>query len=125
MDADAFSIGQVAEATGVSVSAVRYYDELGIVAAESRIGGKRQFGPESLGRINFVRRAQEFGFSLEDIQQMLDDSTGGWHDLVTEKMAELIAQRERLDKLISIIDEIKDCGCSVVTDCPILGSELS
>lgn len=121
----AMSIGEVAERTGVTVSAVRYYDELGIVSAVSRTGGKRRFDSEAVGRINFVRRAQEFGFSLEDIQRMLDDSSGDWHELVTQKHAELVAQRTRLDLLIGIIDELQDCGCSVVTQCPIWTEEAA
>jgi len=111
-------IGEVADATGVAVSAVRYYDEIGVITATARVGGKRRFDPDTVGRVSFIRRAQEAGFSLEEIRTILDDAQGGWHDLVEEKLAELSERRDRLDTMIAMLGEIRDCGCEVVASCP-------
>ena len=111
-------IGEVADSTGVTVSAVRYYDEIGVITATTRIGGKRRFDPDTVGRVSFIRRAQEAGFSLDEIRTLLDDTKGGWRDLVEDKLAELSERRDRLDVMISMLGDMRDCGCEVVASCP-------
>ena len=56
---DLLPIGEVARSTGLAVSAVRYYDEIGVITASARVGGKRRFDPDTVGRVSFIRRAQE------------------------------------------------------------------
>lgn len=116
--AEQLSIGAIADQSGVSVSTVRYYDEIGIISATSRVGGKRRFSPDAVGRICFIRRAQEAGFSLEETRTILDDTAGDWLDVVDTKQAELEERRTRLDVMISLLDEIRRCGCDAVADCP-------
>ena len=111
------SIGAVAQRTGLAVSAVRYYDEIGLINTKTRIGGKRRFAPETVGRVNFVRRAQDAGFSLDQVASILDDNSGRWRALVDSKLDELIDQRSRIDSLISMLTEIRECGCDVVSTC--------
>lgn len=116
------AIGAVAEATGVAVTAIRYYDEIGIVEPATRVGGKRRFAPDAVGRISFIRRAQDVGFSLEEIRLILDDRAGEWHQIVADKLAELQHRRQRIDTMISLLDEMSQCGCDIVADCPRVGS---
>lgn len=111
------TIGEVAATVGLAVSAVRYYDEIGLIDTTSRVGGQRRFDPETVGRLNFVRRAQEAGFSLEEIHLILHDTAGGWRELVDAKLAELHERRDRLDTMISMLTEIQSCGCHVVATC--------
>ena len=111
-------IGDVAEQTGVTVSAVRYYDEIGVITTAKRVGGKRRFDPTIVGRVSFIRRAQEVGFSLDEIRTVLDDEHGGWHEVVDQKQVELIERRDRLDTMIEMLREIRECGCEVVASCP-------
>lgn len=115
---DLLPIGRIASATGASVSAVRYYEDIGMIDAAGRVGGKRRFHPDTVGRVNFIRRAKEAGFSLEEIHLILDDTAGGWKDLVDEKIVELDRRRERLDLMIAMLADIRDCGCKVVALCP-------
>ena len=70
---DTLSIGVVAARTGLAVSAVRYYDEIGVIETAERVGGKRRFDGSTVGRVNFIRRSQDAGFSLEEIRAMLDE----------------------------------------------------
>ena len=115
-DTDLLPIGAVARATGAAVSAVRYYDEIGVISATSRVGGKRRFDREAVGRVNFIRLAQEAGFTLEEIRLMLDDTAGGWRaDLIENKLLELGERRDRLEMMIAMVNEIRDCGCEAVT----------
>lgn len=112
--------GEVARRTGSSVSALRYYDELGLISTSRRVGGKRRFHQSAVGRVNFIRRAQEFGFSLGEIGTLLDDSDRAWPKMVAAKRGELVKQRDRLDALIEMLDEIRNCGCAAVASCPAL-----
>jgi MerR family redox-sensitive transcriptional activator SoxR len=111
-------IGDVARRTGVAVSAVRYYDNIGVIAAIERVGGKRRFDEATVGRVSFVRRAQEVGFSLEEIRSVLDDEHAGWLELVDHKMVELIERRDHLETMIEMLGEIRECGCEAVASCP-------
>ena len=112
------SIGAVADRTGLSVSAVRYYDEIGVISTAERVGGKRRFRETTVGRVNFVRRAQNAGFSLDEIRRLLDDTQGEWRTLVDEKIDELVERQRQLGEMVNLLGEIRTCGCDVVADCP-------
>jgi len=115
--ANLLAIGDVAEMTGLAVSAIRYYDEIGLIHSESRVGGPRQFSKPTVGRIRFTQRCQEAGFSLAEIRQILDDTTGAWRGLVDTRVLELVAERDRLDQVIQAFRSIPGCGCDVVAEC--------
>ena len=117
---DLLPIGEVAKNSGISVSAVRYYEEIGVISSATRVGGKRRFDRATIGRVSFIRRAQEAGFSLEEIGTILDDETGIWRVLVDDKLIELIERRDRLDTMISTPAEIRECGCGAVAACPLV-----
>jgi DNA-binding transcriptional MerR regulator len=112
------AIGQVAERTGIPVSTVRYYEEIGVISTAARVGGKRRFADDTVGRVRFIRWAQEAGFSLDEIRVILDDETGVWRDLVDEKLDELIQRRDRLDGMIATLRDVRECGCGAVASCP-------
>lgn len=117
---DLLPIGEVAKNTGISVSAVRYYEEIGVISSATRVGGKRRFDPATIGRVSFIRRAQEAGFSLEEIGTILDDETGIWRVLVDDKLIELTERKDRLETMISMLAEIRECGCGAVAACPLV-----
>ncbi len=65
-------IGELAERAGVSVQAVRYYERRGLLAAPlRRPSGYREYGPDALGRLHFIKRGQELGFTLTEIGELL------------------------------------------------------
>ena len=65
------SIGQLAKRTGLSVSAIRYYEQRGLVDAERNAGGQRRFLRSDIRRLSFVLIAQQFGFTIEQIRREL------------------------------------------------------
>ncbi len=119
------SIGAVAEATGVAVSALRYYDELGLIVPVDRVAGQRRFSPDVCGTVNFIRRAQRFGFSLEEVGVLLDDTERDWVGLVAAKLNDLRQQRVELDSMIHLLAEVQTCGCEVVASCPRIETDLA
>ncbi len=69
-------IGEIATLAGVSVDTVRYYERLKLLPRAARSsGGFRFFPAETVGRIKFIKQAQEMSFSLEEIKQLF--LTGG------------------------------------------------
>jgi MerR family transcriptional regulator, redox-sensitive transcriptional activator SoxR len=71
------SIGEVAARAGLKTSSIRYYESVGILPEPERVSGQRRYLPDVLGRLTVVAVAQEAGFSLAEIRELLDESDGG------------------------------------------------
>ncbi|HEY3454695.1 MAG TPA: heavy metal-responsive transcriptional regulator [Bryobacteraceae bacterium] len=68
----AVRIGQVAQETGLSIDTIRFYEKQGLLKQSSRTeGGFRLFGSSEIEALRFVRKAQELGFSLSEIRELL------------------------------------------------------
>ena len=129
---DSLSIGKLAHAAGVSVETIRFYERQSLVPAPPRTpAGYRQFPPETVNRIRFIRRAQVLGFTLAEIRELLElraQDVGACGSVETKARAKLedvqmkIAELERianaLHKLVVSCEARQPTG-----DCPIL-SEL-
>ena len=111
----AMTVGQLAEAAGVGVETVRYYQRRGLLPKPAKpLGGRRNYGDEALQRIRFVRRAQQLGFSLQEIAALLDisDGRGGSGremaqakvDELTERIGELERMRRKLRAAVKLCD---------------------
>jgi Hg(II)-responsive transcriptional regulator len=95
-------IGEVAARAGVNVQTLRYYERRGLLANPDRsAAGLRQYGPEVVEQIRFIRRAQELGFTLEEIRDLLRM----WSDSVTSCSA---VERRAADTLGRIEAKIED-----------------
>lgn len=98
----ALQIGEVATRAGVSIDTVRYYERRQLIKRASRSsGGFRIFPAEIVERLRFIKQAQEFGFSLDEIREILTDGNGvsecrRVRDLLCVKLAEL---DERMKKM--------------------------
>lgn len=126
---ETLSIGQVADAAGVGIETVRFYHRRGLVEEPSRQGtSHRRYPPEAVVRIRFIRGAQNLGFSLRDIEQLLALRTIGGASKaevksqaeakvveIEEKMRDLQRIRDALIKLIGSCE-----GAGPLDDCPIL-----
>lgn len=87
-------IGEVAKRAGVSIDTLRYYEKVRLLPRAARsTGGFRLFAAEHIERVRFIKQAQELGFSLVEIRDLL--ATGGTeecrkvHDLLKRKLAEM------------------------------------
>jgi len=102
------TIGRVAKAAGVNVETIRYYQRLKLLEEPARpLGGVRQYSDAAVARVRFIKRAQELGFSLAEIQRLLrladPQSCGEARALAVEKLAlvELrVADLERLRRVL-------------------------
>jgi MerR family transcriptional regulator, mercuric resistance operon regulatory protein len=72
-----YTIASLAQAAGVGVETVRYYERRGLIAQPARAAGAyRRYGGDHVHRIRFIRRAQELGFNLEEIETLLELEDG-------------------------------------------------
>ena len=117
------TIGRLAKVADVNIETIRHYQRKGlIVEPEKPLGGFRHYPDTSVDRIRFVKRAQQLGFSLEEIKQLL--ILGDQHcsdvqtlakekrDKIQQKIAGLLTIQAALDDLISTcyIDDTTHCG---------------
>lgn len=105
------SVGEVAERTGVSASALRFYEDHDLLHPERTAAGHRRYPAEAIRRVSFIRTAQRVGVSLADIREALNSLPGsrtptakdwerlaaGWKPMLDERIAVLtrLARRPR------------------------------
>jgi MerR family copper efflux transcriptional regulator len=124
---DSIGIGQLAARAGVSIDTVRYYERSGLLAPQARLAsGYRRYSELQVSRLRFIRRAQELGFSLKDIRELLNLSKQ--RDVARVKRAaekKLAEVEARLAALTRVRDGLSTLvatcpGHGHAADCPIL-----
>jgi MerR family transcriptional regulator, mercuric resistance operon regulatory protein len=120
----AMTIGTLARATGVHVETVRFYQRRGLLAQPKRpVGGVRRYGQEAASRLLFIKRAQDIGFTLGEIAELLRLQRGcrDAHDLATAKLvtverrlADLNRVRQTLRELIGRCEAGRSAGCPII-----------
>ena len=120
---------QVAHLAGVGAQTLRYYERRGLLPEPVRSGaGYRSYGPEAVRIVRFVKRAQELGFRLADVEELLQLAGGGPEScesartLASEKISELDT---KIAHLVAIRDSLRHlvatCERSPVNrECPLL-----
>jgi DNA-binding transcriptional MerR regulator len=90
-----YRISQLAERTGFSPSTLRYYEQIGLLAAERTSGGYRSYGEADVRRLRFISRAKQLGLPLDDIRELVAVWEGGPCTSVKARLDELLAARSR------------------------------
>ena len=117
------SVGQLAKAAGVGVETIRYYQRRGLLSVPAKpLSGQRRYSDASLRQIAFIRRAQEFGFTLEEIRNLLVLADGRQcskgRAAANSKAAEIAARvkelnrvRRRLAAIVKLCDDNRSGPC--------------
>lgn len=123
--------GQLAARAGVNLQTVRYYERRGLLAEPPRReSGYREYGLESVQALRFIKRAQELGFTLKEVEQLLHLASGGpqacdaARDLANHRIADL---DERIADLQAMRDSLARLAQTCARphgerDCPLLQS---
>lgn len=128
MPAKDLTIGQLARETGVSVETVRYYQRVGLIVEPAKPRhGYRVYPADSLIRIRFIKRAQQLGFTLQEITELLELGNSCCADVrarAEEKRSQIEAQIRDLTSLHTTLGElIGACKAgSTAVNCPIVES---
>ncbi|NIZ08313.1 redox-sensitive transcriptional activator SoxR [Pseudooceanicola sp. HF7] len=118
------TIGQVAERTGLAVSAIRYYEEEGLVAPTRNDAGQRRFERADIRRLSFVMIAQQLGASIAEIRAQLaalprsrTPSAADWRQMAENYRTDLNRRIAQLEKLRDDLDGCIGCGCLSLERC--------
>lgn len=118
------TIGTLARRTGLAPSAIRYYEDEGLVHPERTAAGQRRFLRADIRRLSFVMIAQKLGFPLARIRTLLEDlpdrrtpNARDWAKISTEMRTELDARIAELEALRDTLDGCIGCGCLSLDKC--------
>lgn len=118
------TVGQLAKRAGVATSALRFYEDCGLIRSERTDSGHRRYNAEVLRRVSFIKVAQSVGMSLGEITDALSSLPNGrtptradwariakrWQPILDARIATLAQLRDQLDSCIG-------CGCLSLTSC--------
>src|SRR6185436_18664076 len=120
------SIGEVGRRAGLQPSAIRYYEQLGLVPKPSRSGGKRRYDESVFEWLSLIALAREAGFTMAEIKRLVSGFKPGslpaarWNELATRKLAEIDAIVARAERMRAVLRVALDCGCFRLEDCSAL-----
>jgi MerR family mercuric resistance operon transcriptional regulator len=122
----AIPIGELSRRTGCNIETIRYYERIGVMPAPPRRGRYRSYGADDVGRLGFVRRARELGFTLDDVRALLGLAAGGQascaevRDLAATHLRDVrarIADLKRMERVLA--ESVRACdagdpGCPLI-----------
>lgn len=113
-------IGEIAEKSGIKPSALRYYEEIGLIASVSRHGLRRQFAADVLLQLRLITMGKSAGFSLQEIAGMFNKD--GMPDLprtaLHQKADDIDRQIHELTILRDTLRHVADCSAPSHMECP-------
>jgi DNA-binding transcriptional MerR regulator len=118
--AESLTIGELARRTGVTTSALRYYDELGLVRPTRRVSGHRRYAVDAVAAVGLVRFLQEVGFTLAETKLITSRkrSPDAWRALAVRKSEELTHRIAREEAARQAIEHSLVCPKDDLLDCP-------
>ena len=119
------TIARLAEAAGVGVETVRYYQRRGLLDVPARAGSVRRYGEEDARRLRFIRRAQAAGFTLDEIGELIaldrTDDRARVREMAAARLAALDAKIAELEEARSALGRLRStCAGSSRGPCPII-----
>jgi len=118
------TIGYVAARTGLAASAIRYYEEEGLVAPDRNASGHRRYARSDIRRLSFVMISQQLGFTIPEIRAALADlpeyrtpNKGDWARISRRFGKVLDARIEQMQALRARLDGCIGCGCLSLKTC--------
>ena len=127
MRAEALTIRDLSERTGVAASALRYYEAEGLIRTSRTPSGQRRYSRDTIRRVSFVRAAQQVGLRLDEIREALA-SLPEHRTPTADDWAHLSAAwRPRIDAQIAMLERLRDrlhgcigCGCLSLRTCALV-----
>jgi MerR family redox-sensitive transcriptional activator SoxR len=104
-------------------SAIRYYEQIGILPSPMRKNGQRRYDKSVLFRLEVVQRARELGFTLGEIRELFFGFQPAtrppkrWHELSERKIAELRIRMKQLKLMETLLKQIQGCRCKALEEC--------
>jgi MerR family redox-sensitive transcriptional activator SoxR len=116
-------IGELARQAGIRASAVRYYEQVGILPPAERVYGQRHYETGAVLRLRFILAAKAAGFTIRDIKRLASVdgnkplTKSRWRAAANRKLCELESRIEALQQMISVLRNGLACRCGSLADC--------
>lgn len=121
MDDKPMRIGQIADAAGVRVSLIRYYEAIGLLPEADRVSGQRRYDQSVLRRLAVIDVAQRAGLSLDEIKDLVDHGndpmSAHLRELAARMLPEIDALIDRAQRVRGWLQDASGCGCARIDDC--------
>jgi len=114
------SIGEAARQTTVPATALRYYEDAGVLPRAPRVKGRRRYDAAAIHRIGLLRFAQQAGFSLDEVRVLFSSRAplhDRWASIAKKKLDELEALAEQIERMRRDVQRALDCRCERIEDC--------
>jgi len=118
------TIGEVARRSGIRTSALRYYEELGLLPATVRVqGGHRRYDPDVFQRLAILRLGKKAGLTLAELRRLVAEFPANasaaerWQALVPQKLQEVEALLEQLQQTRQRLQRLLSCECQRLEEC--------
>jgi DNA-binding transcriptional MerR regulator len=127
MDEAALRIGELARRTGVSASAIRFYERRRLMPAPERVAGQRRYGETALRRLGAIEAGKRAGLSLAELGDLFaaTDSGAPAHErlraLAARKLPEVEARIERAEAARDWLSAADRCKCETLDSCALFG----
>lgn len=118
-----FAIGEVARQSGLKVSAIRYYESLGLLPPAQRVHGHRRYGADIFERLAFIQTVQQVGFDLSQILALIrafeknNSPVALCQEMARQKLAEVDKLLARLKKVRRTLAQSLNCECADLKEC--------
>ena len=115
-------IGELARKVGIAPSAIRYYEQVGLVDPPSRVSGQRRYAPNSVRILRFIQLAKAGGFTIDEIKILVDGypytkPAEQWHALAKKKKLEIRRKIAELQQIDAVLDALLTCECATINEC--------
>jgi MerR family transcriptional regulator, redox-sensitive transcriptional activator SoxR len=123
-------IGEVARRAGLRTSAIRYYEEIGLLPRAERQSGHRVYGQDVLERLAVVRLAQRAGFSLAETKTLISGfseevpPSERWRRMAERKLPEVEERLRRAEQMRDLLLRGMDCDCLTLDECGLVAEEM-
>lgn len=114
------TIGEVARRSGIAPTALRYYEQIGLLPQPERVAGKRRYDESVLARLDVIRMCKTAGFSLEEMAILFADEGAGRaasRELARTKLAEIDERIRVLETARQVIEWGMACTCPSIDTC--------
>jgi DNA-binding transcriptional MerR regulator len=127
MPDEQLSIGELARRTGVATSALRYWEELGLLPAPARVSGQRRYPPSVVQHVGIILFLRDVGFSLRELKAFTGSRpmADGWQQLARRKLAELDRQIAHAQAARTAIAHGLACPHEDILECPNFASGVA
>ena len=122
-----YSIGELSRKTGVKVTTIRYYEQIGLIAPPERTSGnQRRYTQKGFQRLSFIRHSRDLGFSLDDTREFLelsnhpDRQCDDAHNIASRHLTVLRQKISKLMRLEQELERISNCKAGKLGECAVL-----